>query len=332
MNPTPPCWLQSGRVRHFSLARHALVAALRAAGIGKGARVLLPEFICGDVLAAIAGVGATPCWYPVAPDLRPATDTATWPQAAAVLAVNYFGFAHDLTPFRRYAARTGAILIEDNAHGFLSQDGAGNWLGCRADVGLFSFRKTAGALNGAACVFGPAVTAERLPPQLAGRAAPRIDGSPLKYLLRRLPLGGPRIAGLATGLAQQLRVMRTGHALPLAPADAESAIPGAPAPRSGLASDVAQFDGAAEIARRRELYKHFLMQAENLGVEAVYPELPAGTSPYGFAFRAAAAPKPLQREAARRGLDTIPWPALPMAVGASAPAHYRNVHLVNFLW
>ena len=163
MNSLPPCWTQTEHARYFSLARHALAAALHAAGIGAGARVLLPEFICRDVLAAVAAVGATPCWYATAADLSPAADQSAWPQAAAVIAVNYFGFAQDLAMFRRYTSRTGAILIEDNAHGFLSRNPDGQWLGCRADIGLFSFRKTVSRLNGAACVIADANMRARLP-------------------------------------------------------------------------------------------------------------------------------------------------------------------------
>lgn len=329
----PHCWLQAERARYFSLARHAMVEALRIAGAGRGDRILLPEFVCRDLLASITAIGATPCWYAVTPALTPAADAASWPDAAAVVAVNYFGFAQDLAPFRRYAARTGAALIEDNAHGFLSSDDSGQWLGCRADIGVFSFRKTASRLNGASLVVTNEKFRVRLCPQLSGRTAPRLSGSRIKHLLRRLPVVGPQIAGTATGLAQRLRAWRTGHALPPSAADAELVIPGDAAPGSGLIGELNQYVGAMEVARRRKLYEYFLTLAANLGVTPVYPQLPDGTSPYGFAFRA----KPdaiqiLLQEAARRGLDVLPWPDLPAAIQPAAPAHYRDLWLVNFLW
>ena len=71
----------------------------------------------------------------------------------ALLAVNYFGFAQDLAPFREYCLRTGATLIEDNAHGFLSKDTSGVLLGTRADLGITSIRKTFRLVNGAALYF-----------------------------------------------------------------------------------------------------------------------------------------------------------------------------------
>jgi hypothetical protein len=250
-----------------------------------------------------------------------------------VIAVNYFGFAQDLAPFRSYAARTGAKLIEDNAHGFLSKDETGQWLGCHADIGVFSFRKTVSCLNGAALVVTNEDLRGHLAPQLAGGSALRISGSRIKYMLRRLPFVGPRIAGTATGLAQRLRSRRTGHALPPSAPDAESVIPGEAAPGRGLIDEINQYAGENEITRRRELYEKFLTLAARLGVTPVYPELPAGTSPCGFAFRAD--PDALQiilREAARCGLDALQWPDLPQAIQSSAPAHCRDLWLVNFLW
>src|SRR5581483_6103533 len=128
----------------------APVEALRAARIKGGDAVLLPEFICRDVLASLHAVGADAVWYPVSSDLLPASSPATWPQARALLAVNYFGFPQDFEPFRAYAARTGAVLIEDNAHGFLSRDQTGRWLGTRGCAGLFSIRKSLPVPDGAA--------------------------------------------------------------------------------------------------------------------------------------------------------------------------------------
>jgi hypothetical protein len=332
VNPLPPCWIQTDRTRYFSLARHALAAALRAAGIGAGARILLPEFICRDVLAAVTAAGATPCWYATQADLTPAADPNTWPQAAAVIAVNYFGFAQDLAAFRRYTSRTGALLIEDNAHGFLSRDPDGQWLGCRADIGLFSFRKTVSRLNGAACVIAGEEIRARLPAQLPEGTAPRIGGARLKHALRRLPWCGPRLAGIATAAARNLRCLRTGNALPASAADAESTIPGPAAPPDGLINDLAGHAATEEIARRRRLFEKFLALANHAGVAVVYDALPAGTVPYGFAFRNSGAIEPLRREAARCGLDVLPWPDLPAAIQPSAPAHYRDLWLINFLW
>ncbi len=87
-------------------------------------------------------------------------------QCKAVLAVNYFGFAQDLAPFREYCSRTGATLIEDNAHGFLSKDTSGVLLGTRADLGITSIRKTFRLVNGAALYFSGAEYSDSVSEQL----------------------------------------------------------------------------------------------------------------------------------------------------------------------
>ena len=83
-------------IRYFSLGRHALAAGLRALGVGAGQSILLPEYICRDLLAAVHAVGALPVFYPVALNLCPATPQENWPAASAVLAVDYFGFPQPL--------------------------------------------------------------------------------------------------------------------------------------------------------------------------------------------------------------------------------------------
>lgn len=302
-------------------------------GIGRGDRVLLPEFICADVLASLAAVGATPVWYAVNRTLAPATDPAQWPAARAVLAVNYFGIAQDLAPFNAYAARCGATVIEDNAHGFLSRDGDGRWLGCRSALGIFSFRKTANTLNAAALIANDAALSARLDAQLPPGASPLRAGSRLKQVLRRLPLAGPPLAGLATAAMQMLREKRSGSAIPLPAADTESAIPGEPAPPAQLTDALQSFDTDAEIRRRHQLYKIFSQLAQRHGAQAVIAALPDGSVPYGFAFRGEpAAISAMQQQARHRGLDVFPWPALPSTLASAAPAHYRDVWLVNFLW
>jgi len=302
-------------------------------GIGRGDRVLLPEFICADVLAPLATVGATPVWYAVDRTLAPATDSTQWPAARAVLAVNYFGVAQDLAPFDAYAARCGATVIEDNAHGYLSRDRDGRWLGCRSALGIFSFRKTANSLNAAALVANDDALLSRLAAQLPAGESPLRAGSRLKHFLRRLPLAGPPLAGLATAATQMLREKRTGSAVPQPASDTESAIPDEPAPPSKLVDALQSYNTDAEIVRRRGLHETFLRLAERSGAQPLHSALTDGSSPYGFAFRAdAPATRAMQQHAMRRGLDVFLWPALPSTLAAAAPAHYRDVWLVNFLW
>ncbi len=304
------------------------------ADLRPGEAVLLPEYLCRDVLASLNAVGAIPRWYPVGEDLRPGSAPDNWPAARVVMAVDYFGFPQPLDPFRAYGQRTGALIIEDNAHGFLSRDEDGQGLGTRGDIGIFSYRKTLPLADGAALMVGNQELARRLQEPIAAAGRGYAPGAALKARLRRAPVVGPGVAAVTTGMVRALRMLRTGHALPLPDAAAETSIPHPPAPHSGLAAGLATLDVRREIDRRRELYRTVERIARELDIEPLFPELPPLVAPYGFPFRADPGPalRSLQRWASRRGLDLIRWPDLPDAIAAAAPAHYRNLHLVNFLW
>lgn len=320
-------------VRYFSLGRHALAAGLRALGIGDGQSVLLPEYICRDLLAAVHAVGAKTVFYPVGRDLCPEFSQDTWPHAAAVLAVGYFGFPQPLEAFQSYCARTGAALIEDNAHGFLSRDESGRWLGLRGDLGIFSLRKTFLLPNGAALVINDDESIKRLEAQSEFSGAGQATALRVKRALRRLPGIGPWVTAGATRLARDLRQLRTGYAIAPPAADAESCIPGGAEPYGGLPEDLGRCDFIDEIARRRMLYSEFAALFGDWNIEPVFAVLPTETCPYGFPFRADESVALRVRQIAeRRGLDAFRWPDLPDAVAASAPEHYRQTWLVNFLW
>ena len=87
-------------------------------------------------------------WYRLNKELRPVNLSETH-ACRAILAIHYFGFPQNLRPFKKYCENTGAILIEDAAHSFLSRDENGKELGHESDFCLFSFRKTLFIPNGA---------------------------------------------------------------------------------------------------------------------------------------------------------------------------------------
>ena len=120
--------------------------------VKKGDKILLPSFICRDVLSSINVLEAEAIFYDVDSKLEPLKSLKYLPESKAIISVNYFGFPQDLTPFNNYCNRTGSVLIEDNAHGLFSRDKNGHFLGARGDIGIFSLRKTLPLLNGAALV------------------------------------------------------------------------------------------------------------------------------------------------------------------------------------
>ncbi len=328
-----PPFVGAGQVRYYSVARHALIDAFRIAGVQPGSRVLLPEYLCRDLLAPLHLLGAVPCWYTVAPNMTPAAASPDWPVAEVVLAVNYFGFPQDLRPFQAYAERTGAVVIEDNAHGYLSRDNAGQWLGCRTGLGVFSLRKTLRIPDGGALWVGAGYAAGELPAQAAFDGNGVNPAQLTKARLRSLPVVGEWAYRLSTGLARMLRRWRTGSDIPAADPASEQTLPAAANPWAGLLPALAECAVMAEIERRRMAYVRCAATGAQVGAVPVFAALPPHCVPYAYAFRGdAAALAGLRRYAACHGFDLVSWPDLPTEIVGQAPVHYRNVFLVNFLW
>jgi hypothetical protein len=253
--------------------------------------------------------------------------------AVVVLAVNYFGFPQDLAPFQAYAERTGAVVIEDNAHGYLSRDQAGRWLGCRTGLGLFSLRKTLRIPDGGALWLGEAFAGRELPAQLPFDGVGVNPAQLTKARLRGLLLVGEWAYRLSTTLARALRKWRTGSDVPAADPDSQQTLPASAHPWAGLLLALAGCVVSAEIERRRAAYVRCAEVGEQAGAMPVFAALPPHCAPYAYAYRGdGAALASMQAHAARHGFDLVSWPDLPTDIVDQAPTHYRDVFLVNFLW
>ncbi len=315
-------------VRFYGYARRALTEALKLCG-APGGRVLLPAFICRDVLSSVAEAGAEPAFYSVRPDLSPDEDNARWPDAKAILAVDYFGFPQDLAPFRDYSRRTGASVIEDAAHALFSHDAAGKLLGTRAPLGILSLRKSLPLPNGGALLANDAALAARLPAQLPFEPAPSRRPA-LKAAARPfLGLLGARAAHAGLTALRSVRGDGSGHVGP--DPDSERVPPEPASPCLELERPLVCADPAIEASRRRALWILCDGLARRAGLSPVFPSVPEGVVPYAYAFRTKDLPAARALFAAE-GLTTLPWPDLPGAIEPSAPEHYRNAGLVHFLW
>jgi hypothetical protein len=319
-------------VRYYSLARYALLDALKLAGVDCGQRVLLPSFICRDLLAPLAIIGASPVWYDIDQELLPLAIPDQWPEAEVVLAINYFGFPQDLAPFVMYSQRTGAKLIEDNAHGYLSRDISGNWLGNRAPFGLFSVRKTLRIPDGAALWVKDVTLESSLTPQLPFDGVGINPAQEFKSRLRDTPVIGGMLLRVATVLARSIREWRTGSKTPQPDPQSELGLPAPPNPWAALLPAMAETDVDMEIARRRAAYLECAQEGGRVGVTPVFPALPENCAPYGYPFRGdEPGSAAMQRVADRLGFDLIKWPDLPTKIVEHAPLYYRNVWVVSFI-
>jgi hypothetical protein len=318
---------RDSNVSYFAYARHALVEALRLSGISHGDRVALPGFICRDVLASLHVLGATPTFYEVDESLRPvALDSLT--ATKAIIAVDYFGFEQDLLPVRSYCERTGARLIEDNAHGLFSKDRSGQLLGTRGDFGILSMRKTFHLASGGALL-------TRDEPGISMPCINRSEGAHgLRYTLSRferktsIPVfaamrSSIRIARRLTGR----RPITTGSA------DDETVLPTPIAIGCRSLDRLNAQDARTESERRRRLYDEVARDLQQVpGVHLLHRQLDVNCVPYGVPFRIVGQPDSALRHVERRHHVVImQWPSLAGVIADSAPGHYTNVWLVNFL-
>lgn len=329
--------LPANRTRFYGYGRQALAEAFRLAGIGEGDEVLLPGFLCGEVLASLAVVRAIPRFYQVDESLH--TDVASWDLIAsksvrAVVAVNYFGFPQPLGRIHEWCRAHNATLIEDNAHGFLSQDGDVP-LGRRGDLGIFSLRKTLALPNGAALVdnrHGKIDVDGLLFKGTCHGAEWRYRAKiPLKRLIELTGLRGARIV---LGSIRMLRLAVTGARTPIVPCDRETVIP-----QEAMSPLTAQLlrrcDFTSERQRRRGLYRSCRELFDGApDVRPLFDTLPDGVVPQGFPFLYAGKDRrSLIKACERRGVPILSWPDhLPSAIRLHAPDHYGRVMFVPFLW
>jgi len=327
-------WLNNSNVRYFSLARYALLEALKLLNIKKGDIVAIPEFICRDLISSISSAGATTLFYPVDKSLNLSSIPKELYNAKVIVAVNYFGFPQDLTKFKEVVDKSNAILIEDNAHGFLSRDLLGNILGTRTPLSIFSLRKTVPLLNGAALVVNDSVLSEKLPRQVESDFSSIPFRIKIKQMLRMMvPFLGYIPCRLMTIATRLVRRIQTGSEIPIPCLNAEVKIPSIENPYFNLYNELSTLDTLEEGLRRRELYLLIGKNIRQYGGEPIFDKLPSGVVPYGFPFRA----NEEQIVSIKKYLKSIKlecnhWPDLPDDIVENAKTHYKNVWMVSFLW
>ena len=326
-------YFSQSNVKYYSYGRYALFYGLKYIGVKNDDQVLLPAFICRDVLSAINSLGAIPVFYDVNQELYPLDNFNELPKCKAVIAVNYFGFPQDLTPFIEYCNNNGSILIEDNAHGFLSCDRSGKLLGTRANIGIFSFRKTIHVNCGAALFINKINNTNTEPHTIEPRNY-NISYFHGKSVFRVLfPLIGIRGIRIFTHIIRFLRKIRTGHYHPHSENEAEISLPLEQAAPIQLYKNLKHLDIIEESVRRRELYLWLYGKIIEFGGKPVNKDLPKGCVPYGFPFYAPVSlVKTIENKLLSIGLETFSWPDLPNDLTNNIPDHYKLLRCVRFLW
>jgi hypothetical protein len=322
---------ESDNIRFFSLGRHAIKAAITSIGIKKGDAVLMPSFICKEVLASIYECEAQPMVYDLNKDLQPISLPIN-NKIKALIAVNYFGFPQNLTIFKQYCTENNVALIEDNAHSFLSVDSSGQILGTRGDFGITSYRKILPIREGASLLLNSKkyhIEGGQLPSNLTRSSKIQKIRSLIQWVERR---AGIRLTPIGKALIRKIRKVSSGYEIKPSGDEFELATPQPENPPSYLRRCIKHTDAGLEIARRRLLYIKFHTQLSSTGIEPVFNVLNEGICPYGYPFYAdddVAAE--IVKIARGEGYDCFKWPELPSTVPVPSQPHYHQLWVINFL-
>jgi len=319
--------------RHYAFARHALVTAFGVVGARSGSRVLVPDFICRDLLASFVFAGVEPIYYAIGDDLQ-VKRGAVLPLADAMIVVNYFGFAADLTRVATVLPRPMPI-IEDNAHGWLSADTDGTLLGSRTAAGITSVRKTIRVPDGAYVEWRDDASLElsEVHPELSPRDEPLSLGYRVRRVVATIDARSrlPLMAGSRSAV-RRVRTLGGQAAVHDDPRD-ERVLPEHRAIHRESLAMMALVDQPAEVRRRREVFAICSAAAVELGIDSPTSQLAPFTSPQGFPFFGdtgdqAAFARRVSRE--RLG-EIITWPSLPTHTTLPPHSRLRTLRLVNFL-
>jgi perosamine synthetase len=255
------------------MGRDALSLAARLLRLKSEDLVLLPAFLCREVVKPFVGKARVD-FYDVQPDLSVDPQIIETRSAdarvRAVVIINYFGF---LQPFRaeirEICSRKRIVLIEDCAHSLLS-DGSGE----TGDLVIYSFRKLLPVPDGGA------LKINRLANSFIPRFYPRMYSNSLSLLIAAKLLLGVQTDSLSrAGLAaRKNRLLRNrvvyGRPRRVLPLSAVSRY------RIGRCSF------SKIIERKRRDYEFWLeVNARTGQFTPLYPDLPAGVCPIGFPIR-----------------------------------------------
>lgn len=289
--------------------------------------IYIPAFICRDMLAPINTLGLQYHFYQCDENLLPILEDI---QCDAILMVNYFGFANDISVFMQYKEKYNAVIIEDNAHGFLSKDSQGNLLGTRGDVGLLSIRKTIFLPNGGALLIN---NCDLKTIKFESAKINKSDED-IRYY-KKLNLKKKiyhHFIGIAIVLIRRfLRYIKTGSTIPLPDKKSEYEMPSNKYLTPILSSGKINIDIEYEIKRRQELYIQVEQWARKFNINPIY-NFNKESVPFEFAFIDNGTYKEFEKYLLKRGFFILPWPDLPDEVLKNCLKLYTNVKVVPFLW
>jgi dTDP-4-amino-4,6-dideoxygalactose transaminase len=288
--------------RLYGWGRQALVAGLRALGLGAGDAVLVPAYHHGSEVEALTALGLECRFYEATDSLEP--DPAELEEllderVRALHLVHYLGFAQDAPRWREWCAERGLLFVEDAAQAWLTRLPQGP-AGSFGDLAIFSLYKTVGLPEGAAVVAATPPPEPGIDSRIGVGALARRHGA---WLAQR------------SRLVSTLAARRGGEEEEYDPQRDFELRPHADQPWRSVTLLVRRFDYERVAARRHANYAALLAELRPR-VPDPFAELPEGASPLAFPVATDRKAELLEQLARRgvHGLDlwSVPHPTLPV--------------------
>jgi hypothetical protein len=317
---------------YFSYARFALFEIFNIINLKKDDQVLLPSFICRDLLSPIFTKGVKPVFYDVNKNLHPISLPENR-NIKAVIAVNYFGFPQNLKIFKDYCEKNKCVLIEDNAHGYLSRDENNILLGERGDFGIYSFRKTISICKiGMLSINNPFYINNKIIQIPFSKTGIGLKFQIKIFLIHLQTLTKVKFVSYGENFIRFFKLIFQGNAIQLSNSDDEFILPENIQPKLKSLNYLKSINKNEEIKRRVNLFYFFKEKLKHYDIEPIFKELPLNSCPKGYPFFADSqtAKKIKKISRSSKGLNCIKWPDLPNSYENNFEKFYSELYLINF--
>lgn len=259
---------RSFKTIHLSTGRDALKYIIQHLHLSSADQVLLPAYLCPEVLAPFIAAGIPYAFYRVTEhlqcDVQDIKKSLT-PQTKMVLLIHYFGFPQPVQEVKKHLPKN-ILLVEDCVHGFLSELHQ-RPLGSFGDISFTSYRKY----------------------------LPLPDGSQIEFYQESNQVVSKRTAIMYPSLRTILLLLKGLHQQFswLVPnsffyrsfkyADQFISTRQKPARMSFLSKRLLPtIDLPQVVAARRKNYAYLLAHLNNKKIKALFPALSPGVCPLGF--------------------------------------------------
>lgn len=311
----------------FATSRNALDGYLSKYST-PGQIIYYPEFICKDFLSPAYNNKLKIKFYKVSENLEATLkDIET---CSYIVMVNYFGFSANFNNFQRVAEIKNAIIIEDNAHGFLSRDNNNNLLGTRANIGVISIRKIVDFDNAAILISQKEY--EKINVNYSALNNKIEYRYKIKFLIKKILFFSPVIFGIIFFKIFNFLKKKNHNS----DVNDEFKIPSNNYISKYLLKDMIFIDSYKEVTYRRNSFEVILGLAKKYQIKIMLTTLDKNISPYCFPYIKQGTNYNIQKfesEVYSKGYFITKWPSLPSNINFDKTNNWmNNVHIVHFNW